>query len=168
MKFKDAEWRTMTGFDLERVVAIAAEVHPNFPEDAEVLAERQLAYRDGAYFLEIGDRPAGYVLSHPWLFGDPPALNSRLGEIPASADTFYVHDLAILPVARRIGAASYILAALEKHARARRFATMSLVAVNQSQRFWERHGFAPLEIAGLADKLAGYEPAARLMVKPLA
>ena len=38
------------------------------------------------YLLELGDRPAGYVLSHPWRYGSLPALNAPLGALPADAD----------------------------------------------------------------------------------
>jgi GNAT superfamily N-acetyltransferase len=167
MKFRDLVWRNMTGFDLGDVAAIAAQVHPGFYEASDVLAERQTLYREGAYLLEIGDRPAGYVLSHPWRFGTAPALNMKLGALPPDADTYYLHDLAILPVARRIGAAAYIVGALEKHARARGLSSMSLVAVNNSRPFWEKHGFAAVELPNLAGKLATYQPEAKLMAKPL-
>ena len=88
------------------------EVHPGFFETPEVLAERQRLYRNGAYLLEIGERPAGYVLSHPW-----PSARCRRStpcseNCPTDADTYYIHDLALLPVARRIGAASFIVEAL--------------------------------------------------------
>lgn len=167
MKFKDVLWRAMTGFDMAAVESIAASVHPGFYEAPDVLAERQALYRDGAYLLEIGDRPAGYVLSHPWRFGTAPPLNVKLGSLPPEPDTYYLHDIAILPVARRIGAAGYIVGALEKHARARALPSMSLVAVNKSRGFWEKHGFAVVELPGLADKLLSYEPEARLMAKAL-
>ncbi len=167
MKFRDVIWRSMTGFDLASVEAIAAQVHPGFYESPEVLAEKHALYRDGAYLLEVSDRPAGYVLSHPWTFGSAPALNARIERLPADTDTFYIHDLAILPVARRVGAAGFIIAALEKHARARGFPTMTLIAVNNSRGFWERHGFGVVELPALADKLMTYEPDARLMAKPL-
>lgn len=157
----------MTGYDLEAVAAIAAAVHPGFPESSEVLAERQRLYWNGCYLLEIGDRPAGYVLSHPWHAGAPPPLDTLLGEIPADVSTYYLHDLALLPVARRVGAASRIVEALAKHAAALGLPTMSLVAVNASQGFWERHGFSVVDAPELADKLASYEPAARLMVRSI-
>jgi GNAT superfamily N-acetyltransferase len=167
MKFRDVAWRTMTGFDLDQVEAIAAAVHPTLFEAPEVLAEKQRLYRDGAFLLEIGERPAGYVLSHPWMFAQPPPLNGLLGALPEVPDSYYIHDLAILPLARRIGAASQIVAALEKHARAKGLATMSLIAIAGSGGFWTRHGFAPLELPELADKLGGYGPEARMMAKAL-
>lgn len=164
----DIAWRAMTGYDLPAAQAIAEQVHPKFFEAPEVLGERQRLYRNGCYLLEIGEKAAGYVLSHPWRSGSLPALNTLLGEIPAEADTYYLHDLALRPVARRVGAASHIVAALTKHAIANGFASMSLIAVNGSQGFWEKHGFVVSEAPGVKEKLRSYETAARLMVKPLA
>ena len=164
---RDVAWRAMTGYDLRAVEAIAAEVHPGLFEAPEVLAERHRLYRNGCYLLEIGEKPAGYLLSHPWRFGALPALNSLLSAIPADANTYYLHDLALLPVARRVGAASRIVEALIKHATARRLPTMSLVAVNGSAGFWERHGFVVTDKPGLEAKLLSYDRAARFMVKPL-
>jgi len=168
MIHQDVAWRAMTGYDLQAVQKIADVVHPGFFEAPEVLGERQRLYRNGCYLLEIGEKPAGYVLSHPWRTGSLPALNVLLGDLPADADTYYLHDLALLPVARRVGAASHIVAALAKHAAAKGFPSMSLVAVNGSRGFWERHGFAVREEPELEAKLRSYEPSARLMVRSLA
>ena len=107
------------------------------------------------------------MLSHPWRSGDLPPLNTLLGELPENADTYYIHDLALLPVARRIGAASFITEALAKHARAHGFPTMTLVAVNGSRGFWERHEFAVEDLPELNEKLRSYDAAARLMVRRL-
>ena len=164
-RYRDVAWRAMTSFDMPAVVDIAEKVHPGFFEAPEVLAERQQLYRNGCYLLEITEKPAGYVLSHPWRAGSLPALNTKLGEIPADADTYYIHDLALLPVTRRIGAASHIVAALSKHAVAQGFATMHLVAVNGSLGFWEKHGFTVEDVPALSEKLKGYEDTARYMVK---
>src|SRR4051812_9686253 len=167
MKLPGVAWRALTGYDMPAVETIAAQVHPKFHESAEVLAERQRLYHNGAYLLEVNERPAGYVLSHPWRFGSLPALNTLLGELPAGSDTYYIHDLALLPVARRIGAASFIVEALSKHAAAHGFADMSLVAVNGSQGFWMRHGFVAEDRPGLGDSLRSYDDAARFMIRRL-
>lgn len=166
-RYRDIAWRAMSAFDLPAVEEIAAQVHPSFFEAPEVLAERQALYRNGCYLLEVAEKPVGYVLSHPWRAGTLPALNSKLGEVPAYADTYYIHDLALLPVTRRLGAASHIVAALAKHAAAQGFATMHLVAVNGSAGFWEKHGFAVDDVPALAEKLASYEESARYMVRQL-
>lgn len=168
MRFKDVQWRAMTGYDVDAVVSIAGRVHPGFFETAEVLGEKYALYRNGCYLLEISEKPAGYMLSHPWTRGALPALNTLLGAIPEAADTYYIHDLALLPLARGVGAAGKIVAALTKHALTMDLPTMSLVAVNGSLPFWKKQGFVVEDRPELAEKLAGYEAEARYMVKVLA
>lgn len=167
MLFRDVSWRAMSGYDLGAVSAIAAKVHPGFFEADAVLAEKHELYRNGCYILEVADKPAGYVLSHPWKRGSLPALNAMIGALPENPDTFYIHDLALLPVTRGVGAAGQIVDALTKHARAMGFHSMSLVAVNGSVPFWEKQGFVAEDRPELVEKLAAYEEAARYMVKAL-
>lgn len=160
-------WRALTTFDLPVVEAIAEKVHPGFPEDLAVFAERQQLYPDGTRLLELDGVPSGYILSHPWRFKSLPALNALLGAIPPDADTYYLHDLALLPAARGTGAAAMIIGEIQRHARSRDFANMSLVAVNGSIPFWTKHGFRPFPAPELTEKLLSYENAARFMVKRL-
>jgi ribosomal protein S18 acetylase RimI-like enzyme len=168
IQFRDVAWRAMTGYDFGAVFAIASRVHPGFFEAEAVLAEKFALYANGCYLLEIGERPAGYVLSHPWTLGSLPALDTLLGTLPEDADTYYIHDLALLPLTRGVGAAGKIVDGLTKHARVMNYPTMSLVAVNGSIPFWEKQGFVIEERPELAEKLAAYDQAARYMVKALA
>lgn len=167
MSGADFAWRALTPADLLTVETIAGEVHPDFPEDGPVFAERQRLYPQGAFILEIKGEPAGYVLSHPWHFRKLPPLNALLGEIPEDASTYYVHDIALMPEARGSGAAGAMVLDLIEHARDAGFASMSLVAVNGSIPFWLRYGFSLSEAPELTDKLKSYEGAARLMVRGL-
>lgn len=167
IQFRDVAWRAMSGYDFGAVFEIANRVHPGFFEAEAVLAEKFELYRNGCYLLEVSEKPAGYVLSHPWTRGSLPALNTLLGAIPADADTYYIHDLALLPLTRGVGAARQIVDGLTKHARAMGYPSMSLVAVNGSLAFWEKQGFAEENRPELADKLAAYDEAARYMVKLL-
>jgi GNAT superfamily N-acetyltransferase len=160
-------WRELTAHDLAEVEAIAALVHPLFPEDPAVFAERQRLYPQGTRLLEIDGKPAGYILSHPWRFGALPELNALLGAIPADADTYYLHDLALLPRARGTGAAAMIVGDMLRHARAAGLASASLVAVNNSLPFWYKHGFREVAAPALTDKLNSYEDAARYMTRSL-
>jgi ribosomal protein S18 acetylase RimI-like enzyme len=164
---RDVAWRTMTSYDLNDVEEIASKVHPTLYEHPDVLAERQRLYHNGCYILELGDKAVGYVLSHPWRSDNLPELNTELGKLPDDPDTYYLHDLALLPVARRLGTASQIVQALVKHAAARSFATIRLVAVNNSRAFWEKQGFAVEDAPALADKLQTYDMSAVLMVRNL-
>jgi ribosomal protein S18 acetylase RimI-like enzyme len=161
------KWRAMTNVDLLHVLHIAAQVHTAYPEDEAVFAERLRLYPAGCRVLEVEGRVAGYVISHPWRLYEPPALNSLLGSLPESPDTYYLHDLVLLPEARGTGAGSAIVETLADHAHTEAFATLSLVAVHDSVEFWRRHGFAVVSRPTLAEKLRSYDEAARFMVRPL-
>ena len=168
MTGRGIHWRAMTTLDLPAVEGIAALVHPGFPEDIEVFAERLALYPDGAWLLEIGGAPAGYFLTHPWAAGAMPKLNQLYGALPSGSQTYYLHDLALLPQARGRGAAAAIVEHAIKHATRSGFSSASLVAVSGSVPFWARQGFAPLLTPELREMLRGYEDAAQYMVRPLA
>lgn len=165
MRVTDVDWRGMTAFDLGAVERIAGLVHPDLFEAPEVLAERYQLYRNGCFVLEIGERISGYVFSHPWRRGTPPPLNTLLGSLPDTPDIYYIHDIALLPLARKVGAASQIVSGLIKHAKASGYANIGLVAVNKSQGFWERQGFALTDEGDFGEKLLSYEPDARYMIR---
>jgi ribosomal protein S18 acetylase RimI-like enzyme len=151
----------MRAGDLDAVLRIAAAVHPGLPEEPEVFAERLRLWPAGCFVL--GEAPLGYVISHPWFYGEPPALNTRLGVLPAAPSTFYIHDLAILPEARGGGHAASIVTRLITHARD--LPSLSLIAVSNSAPFWERHGFRAVDDHALRAKLASYGADARFMVR---
>jgi GNAT superfamily N-acetyltransferase len=161
-------WRSMTAEDLAQVHVLADTIHVSHPEDFAVLAERQRLYPEGCLMLTESERAIGYALTHPWRLGEPPPLNELLGELPAAPTTYYIHDVALLPVARGKGYAGRAANRLIAHARAAGFDNLSLVAVNRSQAFWEKVGFRVLAFAGLEAKLASYGSDAVLMVHDLA
>lgn len=154
--------------DLRRVAEIAAAVHPAYPEDVAVFAERLRLHPAGCHVLADGnDALLGYVLSHPWLFGAPPPLNALLGALPEQPTTYYLHDIALLPQARGGGFANGMARSIVYEARTAGFANVSLVAVNASGPFWEKHGFRIVDDPVLAAKLRSYDAQARLMMRDL-
>lgn len=160
----------MSEADLPAVLAIANEVHPSFPEDAAVFAERLQLYPAGCLVFSTKDGIAGYVVSHPWRAKDPPPLNSRLDALPVRPETYYIHDIALLPELRGTGAAALAVALLVARAGREKLATASLVAVNNSAGFWVRHGFRDIASGKIVDatlvrKLRGYGGAAAFMVR---
>jgi ribosomal protein S18 acetylase RimI-like enzyme len=166
------QWRPMSGADLPAVLAIADEVHPAFPEDAEVFVERLRLYAVGCLVFSTGEGIAGYTVSHPWRAMEPPALNSRLGKLPGQPETYYIHDIALLPELHGTGAAALAVALLLARAGKEKLPTASLVAVNDSAGFWERHGFRKVTSGKIVDatlvrKLRGYGSAATFMVRQL-
>ncbi|QEI04468.1 GNAT family N-acetyltransferase [Pigmentiphaga aceris] len=162
------QWRPMSLHDLPAVHAVAHAVHPSYFEGLEVFAERLLLHPAGCQVLvQTGPQNVseviGYVLSHPWRYGEPPALNSLVDALPEFPDTFYVHDLALLPTARGTGAAAIVVSHLREHAKSCGWSRMSLVAVNESVSFWRRQGFEVVRVPGLDTRLASYDPTACFM-----
>jgi GNAT superfamily N-acetyltransferase len=160
-------WRPMTAQDLDRVRILADRIHRDHPEGMAVFVERQRIYPRGCHALVEDGRIIGYALAHPWRFGEPPPLDSRLGEIPRVPTTYYIHDVALLPEGRGKGLAAQAARLLEDDARAAGLGNMSLVAVNGSRRFWERLGFRRQAMPGLEGKLLSYGSDAALMRRDL-
>ena len=158
-------WRQMTEADLDAVERIAGIVHPGLFERREVLAEKQRLYPLGAWLCERDGEALGYFFTHPWQVNAIPELDAMLGTIPSDAGTYYFHDLAVLPEAKGSGAARAAVEVALAHAASSGFATASLVAVNGSQPFWQRQGFALVDVPHLAEKLGAYEPGARYMTR---
>jgi len=158
----------MTPADLTAVNDIAATVHAAYPEDPAVFQERLALYPDGCRVLSNDGMVTGYIVSHPWIYGQPPALNTKLGMIPADADTFYIHDIALLGSGRNRNAARAVMHALTALASKSGFQNLTLVAVNDSTAFWQKLGFRIVDDRTLDRKLKSYDDKARFMRLDLA
>ena len=93
--------------------------------------------------------------------------NAFLGALPKRPDCLYLHDLAILPDARGLGAAAAAIDVLTACAVAASLEAMALVSVHGAETFWARIGFCDAPDPRLAEKLAAYGPDARYMTKRL-
>ena len=154
----------MLPFDLPRAEEIAERVHPDLPEDPEVFTERLQLFPQGCLILALAGCARGYAIGHPWVERGLPKLNALLGQLPARPDTFFVHDLALLPDARHHGHAAEAVRRFVQCAEALGLPSLSLVAVGASSGFWRRQGFVSVVRAG--DELASYGDACA-MVRPL-
>ncbi|WP_449221567.1 GNAT family N-acetyltransferase [Tistrella mobilis] len=161
-------WRPLTAADLDRLNEIANAVHLDFPEREEVPAERLRLFPGGCFAAVVDGQMVGYAVTHPWIDGRPPALDSLLGALPDDADCLYVHDVALLPEARGRGLARRLVAMLEELARHHRLPRLALTAVGGSAPGWAAMGFTACEVdpaSPLAAKLASYETDARYMTR---
>ena len=160
-------WRAMSIADLPLVNKLAARIHPDYPEDDAVFAERLRLYPQGCRVLEGEHGLVAYIVSHPWRHLEPPPLNALLGALPFQPSTFYIHDLALAPQAQGTGAGARIVASLADHAAASGHSSMSLIAVNGSAGFWQRQGFQAVHDPLLESKLRSYGDDARFMSRTL-
>nr|WP_294810033.1 GNAT family N-acetyltransferase [uncultured Sphingomonas sp.] len=134
-------WRPMRAGDLAAVSAISDAVHGHYTEPVAVYAERLALHPAGCRVFECEGEVAGYLISHPWHRQNPPKLGARLGAIPADADTFYLHDIALLPSARGTDAGKIALDLVVGDARALSFTDITLMAVGGADRYWAAQGF---------------------------
>ena len=151
-------WRNMREADLPAVSAISDAVHGQFTESVGVYAERLSLYRAGCFIFDRGGDAAGYMISHPWGRRSPVPLDLLIGSIPEDADGYYIHDLALLPETRGLGAGQRAVELVLAYAADSGFREVSLVAVNGADSFWAGQGFSHVDDAALACKLQDYGP----------
>lgn len=158
-------WRPMSARDLDAVVALADAIHLDHPERPEVFAERLRLFPSGCRVaVAAGGEAVGYAVAHPGRLGKPPALDSLLEALPPAPDCLYVHDVALLPLARGCGLLARLLPQLLAVAQAQGLSRLALVAVNGSEPIWRRLGFVPSESA-VQSKLASYGGVASYMIR---
>lgn len=155
--------------DLDAVLRIQANAYPELAESPAAIADRLLQAPHWCWGAERDDQLCAYFLTHPWRVPTPPEWNRELPLLPAQSHMLYLHDLAIGPTARGSGLAARLVDTVLQRARHARFTHAMLVAVQDSQRFWQRQGFTvrPTVITGIASSLQGYGEDARLMTRSL-
>lgn len=158
------QWRPMRAEDLPAIKHISDVVHRDYSEEEAVYAERLTLYPEGCFTLERGGAIVGYIVTHPWHRGLSPALNAYLREIPTENADYYLHDIALLPEARKQGLGEAALKRTIEHARERGFDAVTLVAVNGAERYWGSQGFV---IGADGDEGTTYGPGTYRMRLPL-
>ncbi len=155
----------MTGADLDVANRIAVVVHPGYPERPEVMAERLRLFPAGCLVaVDPADGTVvGYAVAHPARPGQPPALDSLLDRLDGGETCLHLHDIALLPQARRGGLGARAVRRLVAAAREGGLTQISLVAVGDAAPYWERLGFRDAPTAGDGGALASYGAAARYM-----
>src|SRR5690606_35391597 len=167
--------RAMKESDLPQVIEVQRQTFTqDLREDYDVFLDR--FQRFGEHFLVLEDDAlvVGYALAFPWALGDSPVNNQKFPLVLATANCFYIHDMAILPSHQGLGLGQVMLERIEQKARALGFDRLSLVSVEQSGDYWDEAGFTALALSKekQARILKSYGENARLMerslkVKPL-
>lgn len=160
-------WTPLEIFDLQLVSAIANQIHPQLPEREDVFREKLKLFPQGCRKLIFKDKIAGYGLSHPWKLYSIPQLDTFLNKLPDYPDCLYIHDVAILPHARKQNASSLFIDNLISLARQSGIRSISLVSVYMTTGFWQKYGFRVTKDIGLNDKLKSYGDTASYMLLQL-
>ncbi len=160
--------RLMRAADLPAVLRLQAEAYQALVEGEAAIASRLRHAPQHCWVAEGHGELSAYLLAHPWGEAAPPAWNQPLTTLPRHATRFYLHDLALGAAARGSGVARRLIHTALQAARHQRFHEAQLVAVQASVGFWQRMGFDVVPVQGrLAEKLASYDPDARLMGRRL-
>lgn len=88
--------------------------------------------------------PLGYVLSHPWAGELPPNLDAFMG-LPAEADCFYVHDIAVVPRGRGLPASRQPHITAKCQAQHHGLHYTALTAMQGAASYWARFGCRVVE-----------------------
>jgi ribosomal protein S18 acetylase RimI-like enzyme len=139
-----AEWRAMTAEDIPAVHELSDRVHKKYPERQDVLKEKFELFPKGCFALKATGENSilGYCFSHPWSDGAPPALNTFLETLTENPESYFIHDLAIHPSMRRRNLPGALVPIMMRIAKEIPVPRITLVAVNGSEPFWTRMGFA--------------------------
>lgn len=144
----------------------------DFIESAEIYARRLASPVQCSLVLEHAGHVCAYLAAYDAARGNVTPLHGMFHGAGGTAhppDTLYLHDMAVLPERAGQGLAQALLRSIEASAMARGLAHSALVAVQGSQGFWERQGYAvqALEDAHPCQQLAAYGAGAVYMVRTL-
>ena len=134
-------WRPMRADDLPQVMAIAAHLHPDYPERQEIFADKLAFYPAGCLVLAEDDTIAGYGFAHVWSLGLPPLLDAPLGGLPGPIDCLHLHDVALMPQAQGAGRVDVYLDHLQTLAVGAGIEVLSLIAIAGKDKYWRGKGF---------------------------
>ncbi|MFE4962594.1 GNAT family N-acetyltransferase [Streptomyces sp. NPDC056660] len=135
----DADWDTIVALESRAYTALG------LSEGRAALRSRADASPDTCFVLDVGSRPAGYLLALPYpSFGYPDLARTEAPALPAgSADNLHLHDIVVTERLRGRGLGQRLLNHLTLTAGSRGFERISLIAVGHSEPFWSARGFTP-------------------------
>lgn len=149
-------------------IARLSKVHLGpYAEGEAVFEERIRLAPEGCFVLASESAIVGYFCSHPWTRLKPPALHQMLGEIPADADCWYIHDVAVDQAARGGGVVAEVCTRALRVAQEQGFRLAMLVAVSGAAGYWQKLGFKDATTEALRRKLKDYGDDAVYMERTL-
>ncbi len=158
MTRSEPDVRLMSATDLPSVLAIQDACYmEQFRESRTSLYAKLLASPSTCFVASLAGDSVGYLFALPGESSNPPAWNAATCHLPGSPDCLYLHDLAVLPGARRTGAGRALVGEFMNRLRASSTGRACLIAVQNSMSYWARHGFRPVPLSGaLKARLSTY------------
>lgn len=153
--------------DLPEILRIQAQCYHDIePEQPAAYINKLEQAPDCAFVIECADahqgaeqKLAAYLFALPIHIEEPPALDASDLIVPSTANCLYLHDLAIAPEGRGQGLSRPLLQAFFLCAKQHNLPQSSLIAIQNSATFWQKHGFRPTPLstsAPIQAKLKNY------------
>ena len=140
-------------------------------ESAEVFARRLASPANCSLVVEVDGQVGAYLAAYHSVQGKVTPLQGDFesAAAPGTADTLYLHDLAVLPQLAGRGLAQALLAPLHRQALEHGLRHAALVSVQGSQPFWVRQGYMVQTLVQALQRaqLASYGTGAVYMVQQL-
>ena len=156
--------RAIDTADWDAILEIQEECYSMLePEPLAVLQSKWQVSAQSCFVIEHKGDVVGYCLAHPWTAYTPPVLYQELKQLP-EADSLYLHDIAISKRAQGLGAGSQSLKHLHTIAQRLGLSSLSLVAVQGADSYWQKMGFSRQNIA---KSLTSYTDDACYMMAPI-
>ena len=134
--------RCLEAHDLPGVLQVQRDAYRSELLEAEETFSCMLSlFPDGCLGCFDGDRLVAYVFSHPWHTDQVVPLDHHRTGFPDDADCLYIHDMAVARDYRGRGLARRLLDAVFNLGEQRGVPMFALVAVQDSEPFWEQWGF---------------------------
>jgi ribosomal protein S18 acetylase RimI-like enzyme len=109
-------------------------------EPIETFRQILEAYPDGSFVAELNNKIVAYTISQP-ADEDREDLDSGLWDVRGDEECLYLHDMCLTIQARGKGIAQELFANVKLHAEDRKFKKIIGIAVQDSEKFWEKMGF---------------------------
>lgn len=155
--------RLLTSLDIDALRRLEAEAYlPSLHESDAALLRLIALFPDGAIGAFDDGGLCGFIFGVPLTAGTTLELREPLDAIPADADIFYVHDIAVAARCRGRGVGRQLAERLLDVARGRGFTRAELVSVQGSAPFWEQFGFRAVRAFEYAPGAASVAMAAAL------
>lgn len=150
--------RMMAAGDIPAVLEIQAVCYTEVtPESKASLHAKLSASQSTCLIASLDGDTVGYLISLPWEFSNPPMLNAETCRLPSSPDCLYLHDLAVIPSARKFGTGRALVDVFLTRLGQLNLGRASLIAVQNSAAYWRRYGFRAVPMSEpLKAKLSTY------------
>ena len=163
------QYRRMEDRDIGSVMLIQREQYTeSFIEPETAIRARLANFPDTAWVADDGHGVCAYLVGYRSVIGRVTPLCGNFA-VHDNPDTLYLHDLAVALRAIGLGVGGGLLHLAWQGGIASGLRCSSLVSVQDSVAFWQRHGYAESSLAEGAQlaHLATYGSMARYMVRVL-